>query len=898
MLSIAVLFNLVRKTLPRVPGLLLYIQLKSCYVKKSTLGIIVCKQITFHTGSRQYILFSQSLGEALTTMPGKLKNMFEQNLEEEEPPPIIPRRPKPGVKKSFLQKTGDGDPSPVKSPKTEVLPSPKRLPVLEIPNLDTEVKEEIVAPDQVQLVTQTGSPSSGVEESLLRKAPEPEKQNPPTRNETPKTKELPGRKEVPEMNKLPENDVIPGGDVIQPPQQQQQQEESRPPTPSDIDENEKELPMPVADVSMMASPVPFMSSAAPIATPTPASPHQQIGGSGFSYPRAPTPPPQKIVLEIRLPEPAPASAPTTAPITTKQIVRSESNSTAMRIEESDIAASPQFVSKTPSVAPWEGPSSTTVPHSDPRRELSSTPINNYEQHVPFILPSINDISATMEALQKSMSPQQHDSVRSSVGTPTPTQSSLPQRRSSISAAVPPVYPEELKKTLDEIMNSLGTINSDVLTSLQGIGLQTNTRESELAVPQPTSSSIPGPEYISQQHTASIESNKEIKREIDRLRSKQQQAERKNELDCLSQEIYNLKQQQKEQEKVRTSLLDLQLLQQSIMSEQFQKQMGASHRQKAIDKQQRHYLAKYLEYQKELNKTIKKSGVSQPQVQQEERFSPAVDINEEIAKHLRAVGAGGGHRLIDDGSTDSQLSQPQSKKKSSDNQSVPAVLTTKRNYQQQYPSSSIGESPRIASHSKPIASNQVDPEVREWLVHLRLERYISIFTVHQITLESFVRLTDTDIVEMGITALGPRKVLQRFIEEYQKSKSPGRVVVPSTTPGKLVQPMRVSKSIEKSVERDRVNRERERERTRHPTIEELEAKLVEAQTSITRQQRLREQIQSPLQRQQQQSQPDEWSVYVDPNTSRLYYANNRTQETQWEPPPDMRTVRTDNLNDVL
>lgn len=49
-----------------------------------------------------------------------------------------------------------------------------------------------------------------------------------------------------------------------------------------------------------------------------------------------------------------------------------------------------------------------------------------------------------------------------------------------------------------------------------------------------------------------------------------------------------------------------------------------------------------------------------------------------------------------------------------------------------------------------------PDLTSLLTSLDLEKYIGIFVSHEIDLATFPSLTDRDLVEIGITALGARR----------------------------------------------------------------------------------------------------------------------------------------------
>lgn len=81
-----------------------------------------------------------------------------------------------------------------------------------------------------------------------------------------------------------------------------------------------------------------------------------------------------------------------------------------------------------------------------------------------------------------------------------------------------------------------------------------------------------------------------------------------------------------------------------------------------------------------------------------------------------------------------------------------------------------------------------------LKQLGLEKYILIFEKNEITLNLFLKLTEHDLTEMGITLFGPKKKLLNVIKHYQKHgviATEQEVVIPITPShpenGKHLQP---------------------------------------------------------------------------------------------------------------
>lgn len=64
-----------------------------------------------------------------------------------------------------------------------------------------------------------------------------------------------------------------------------------------------------------------------------------------------------------------------------------------------------------------------------------------------------------------------------------------------------------------------------------------------------------------------------------------------------------------------------------------------------------------------------------------------------------------------------------------------------------------------------------PDLATLLTSLGLEKYINVFVTHEIDLTTFPSLTDRDLVEIGVTALGARRKLLLVISELTKRSSP-------------------------------------------------------------------------------------------------------------------------------
>ena len=58
-------------------------------------------------------------------------------------------------------------------------------------------------------------------------------------------------------------------------------------------------------------------------------------------------------------------------------------------------------------------------------------------------------------------------------------------------------------------------------------------------------------------------------------------------------------------------------------------------------------------------------------------------------------------------------------------------------------------------------------IRSWLFELGLSHYATVFELHDIDDESLPLLTLKDLKDMGITALGPRKLIHHAIQKLKK-----------------------------------------------------------------------------------------------------------------------------------
>uniref|UniRef100_A0AC34QK63 SAM domain-containing protein n=1 Tax=Panagrolaimus sp. JU765 TaxID=591449 RepID=A0AC34QK63_9BILA len=75
-------------------------------------------------------------------------------------------------------------------------------------------------------------------------------------------------------------------------------------------------------------------------------------------------------------------------------------------------------------------------------------------------------------------------------------------------------------------------------------------------------------------------------------------------------------------------------------------------------------------------------------------------------------------------------------------------------------------------------------INDLLKQLGLEKYIPIFEKNEITLNLFLKLTEHDLSEMGITLFGPKKKLMNVIKHYQQHgviATEQDVVIPLTQP---------------------------------------------------------------------------------------------------------------------
>ena len=57
----------------------------------------------------------------------------------------------------------------------------------------------------------------------------------------------------------------------------------------------------------------------------------------------------------------------------------------------------------------------------------------------------------------------------------------------------------------------------------------------------------------------------------------------------------------------------------------------------------------------------------------------------------------------------------------------------------------------------------DPRVEAWLTELGLEKYAEIFTKAEVDMDALRLMGDEDLLELGVTALGPRKKMLATIQ---------------------------------------------------------------------------------------------------------------------------------------
>ncbi|KAB0796661.1 hypothetical protein PPYR_10722 [Photinus pyralis] len=64
-----------------------------------------------------------------------------------------------------------------------------------------------------------------------------------------------------------------------------------------------------------------------------------------------------------------------------------------------------------------------------------------------------------------------------------------------------------------------------------------------------------------------------------------------------------------------------------------------------------------------------------------------------------------------------------------------------------------------------------PDLISLLTSIRLEKYVGLFTSHEIDLTTFLSLTDQDLIELGVTAFGARRKMLLIISELNKRSTP-------------------------------------------------------------------------------------------------------------------------------
>ena len=139
----------------------------------------------------------------------------------------------------------------------------------------------------------------------------------------------------------------------------------------------------------------------------------------------------------------------------------------------------------------------------------------------------------------------------------------------------------------------------------------------------------------------------------------------------------------------------------------------------------------------------------------------------------------------------------------------------------------------------------------WLEALHMQEYAEVFVANEIDFQSLVLLTETDLIRMGIQALGPRKTLLRGIaelarqqlDESPRAKSRARVTqaLGHTSPYPLA-----------------------------PDVDPAgRAGSASPQGALIH-----------------AASPSQWKAHVDSTTGRAYYYNGMTGESKWEIPEQM------------
>ncbi|KAJ9447663.1 hypothetical protein DIPPA_35031 [Diplonema papillatum] len=499
------------------------------------------------------------------------------------------------------------------------------------------------------------------------------------------------------------------------------------------------------------------------------------------------------------------------------------------------------------------------------------------RHGTRVLPSLREIGDSLDALKASLDPM----AAAAAAAPPPAQPPQPPPETTY-------FPPEVKQTLDDMLSSLDRINTEVLAALS---------PQRQKLPLGADGTLPvkriAPRLFVEREPPT-EAERFVTAEIERLQAQLRDAEMQNEIDSLTSELTVLRHQQEEQEFFHSELLDLQILQQGIMAEQFQKQQVETQEQKRSNRRQRSHVEWLAEEQKKLSEDLQQMEEEELRAvvgrEVERRYTAEVD-------RVSGLVAPRDDHLTRSQSQTTTASTVRTEPKFSRPATTPA-------YTPPAPGPYLGHRPSVPEFTPSSPPSELDSEVRSWLTYLRLERYIPVFARHSITMYSFEQLTDKDLVDMGVTSVGPRKVICRWLDEWKHAKVAKRtkskaaktpraagksedIETPSNAKSNVSFASLPSRASSGGVSVDAPYPSKHGSYPSAqptPTIDELEQRFQSTQSKLS--QHLQPPGPPPIATQAK------WTTVLDQRTNKVYYVNNETNQTQWEQPHDVGSILVD------